>query len=105
MYLVKSQHVKAAYQLEEHFQSNYKKEHAGNTRRTPFIKPGKFIRFVKTKNKEKVTALDLMSSKSKVDVKAYRSMVDTIFEQIFGSLDLELQDLASGQVNLMEFFG
>ena len=104
-YLVKSQHVKAAYQLEEHFQSIYKKEHAGNTRRTPFIKPGKFIRFVKTKNKEKVTALDLMSSKSKVDVKAYRSMVDTIFEQIFGSLDLELQDLASGQVNLMEFFG
>jgi DNA polymerase I len=104
-YLVKSQHVKAAHQLEEHFQSKYKKEHAGNPRRTPFIKSGKFIRFVKTKNKDKVTALDLMSSKSKIDVKAYRSMVDTIFEQIFGSLDLELQELVSGQINLMEFFG
>ncbi len=104
-YLVKSQHVKAAYQLEEHFQSKYKKEHAGNTRGTPFIKPGKFIRFVKTKNKEKVTALELMSSKAKIDVKAYRSMVDTIFEQIFGSLDIELEELSSGQINLMEFFG
>jgi DNA polymerase elongation subunit (family B) len=104
-YLVKSQHVKAAHQLEDYFQSKYRKEHAGKTRRTPFIKSGKFIRFVKTKNKDKVTALDLMSSKSKVDVKTYRSMVDTIFEQIFGSLDIELQELASGQINLMEFFG
>ena len=104
-YIVKSQHVKAAYQLEEHFQSKYKKEHSGNARRTPFIKSGKFIRFVKTKSNDKVTALELMSPKSRIDIKAYRSMIDTIFEQIFGSLDIELQELASGQINLMEFFG
>ncbi len=104
-YMVKSQHVKAAYQLEEHFQSKYRRKHDGKIRRTPFIKPGKFIRFVKTKNKDKVTALELMSSKSRIDVKAYRSMVDTIFEQIFGALDIELRELASGQINLMEFFG
>jgi DNA polymerase I len=104
-YVVKSQHVKAAYQLEEHFQSNYKREHAGKTPRTPFITSGKFIRFVKTKSVERVTALDLMLPKSRIDIKAYRSMVDTIFEQIFGSLDIELQELASGQINLMEFFG
>ena len=104
-YLVRSQHVKAAYQLEEHFQSKYKREHDGKIRRAPFIKSGKFIRFVKTKNKDRVTALELMSSKSRIDVKAYRSMIDTIFEQIFDSLDVELQELSSGQVNLMEFFG
>jgi len=104
-YKVKSQHVKAAYQLEEHFQLKYKREHDGKTRRTSFIKSGKFIHFVKTKTKEKVTALELMSSKSRIDVKAYRSMVDTIFEQIFDSLDIGLQELSSGQVNLMEFFG
>ena len=104
-YVVRAQHVKAAYQLEEHFQSKYKREHEGKIRQTPFIKSGKFIRFVKTKNKERVTALELMSSKTRIDVKAYRSMVDTIFEQIFGSLDIELQELSSGQVNLMEFFG
>jgi DNA polymerase I len=104
-YLVRSQHVKAAYQLEDHFQSNYKREHDGKIRRAPFIKAGKFIRFIKTRNKDRVTALELMSPKSRIDVKAYRSMIDTIFEQIFDSLDVELQELSSGQVNLMEFFG
>jgi len=104
-YLVKSQHVKAAYQLEEHFQSKYKREHKGKIRRAPFIKAGKFIRFIKTKNKDRVTALELMSSKTRIDVKAYRSMIDTIFVQFFNSLDIELQELSSGQVNLMEFFG
>ncbi len=48
--------------------------------------------------------MEVMTDKSKVDIKAYRSMVDTIFEQLFGALDIEVEELASGQVNLMEFF-
>jgi hypothetical protein len=31
-------------------------------------------------------------------------MIDTIFEQLIGALDIEMEELSSGQVNLMEFF-
>ena len=104
-YKVKAQHVKAGWQLEKWLQSQHGNQQVDESRKPQHVKPGQFMRFIKTRNKDRVTTIELMSSKSKVDVKAYRSMIDTIFEQIFGALDIELEELASGQVNLMEFFG
>ncbi|MHA2175260.1 MAG: DNA polymerase domain-containing protein [Candidatus Hodarchaeales archaeon] len=103
-YKVQAQHVKAAWQLEKDYQAKQRISQVNKLKKPSFIKPGQFIRFVKTKTPERVTALELMSEKFKVDIKAYRSMVDTIFEQLFGALDIEVEELASGQVNLMEFF-
>lgn len=103
-YKVQAQHVKAAWQLEKDFQMKKGSSQVNKTKKPSFIKPGQFIKFVKTKTPERVTALELMTVKSKIDVKAYRTMVDTIFEQLFGALDIEMEELASGQVNLMEFF-
>ncbi|MHA1976194.1 MAG: DNA-directed DNA polymerase I [Candidatus Hodarchaeales archaeon] len=103
-YAVNAQHVKAAWQLEEMYQKQHHNKPLNKSVPAEFIKSGRFIQFVKTKNPDRVTALELMSPKSKIDVKAYRSMIDTIFEQIIGALDLEMEELSSGQVNLMEFF-
>ncbi len=104
-YKVKAQHVKAANQLEESFQEQYKIEHNGKRRRSPFIKAGKLIRFVKTRTGDRVTPVELMTEKSKVDVKAYKSMANSIFDQVFGALDIDVEEISTGQVNLMEFFG
>ena len=103
-YAVNAQHVKAAWQLEEMYQRQHHNKSLNKTIPAEFIKSGQFIRFIKTKNADRVTALELMSPKSKIDIKAYRSMIDTIFEQITGALDIEMEELSSGQVNLMEFF-
>ena len=103
-YTVNAQHVKAAWQLEEMFQKQNHNKPLNKSVPAEFIKSGRLIRFVKTKNSDRVTALELMSQKSKIDIKAYRSMIDTIFEQLIGALDIDLEELSSGQVNLMEFF-
>jgi DNA polymerase I len=103
-YKVKSQHFKAACQLEEHYQKNYMNTHDGQRRRSPFIRAGQLIRFIKTKTGDRVVPLELMRDRSKVDVKSYKSMVDSIFDQLFGALDIEIEEVATGQVNLMEFF-
>ncbi|MHA2243425.1 MAG: DNA polymerase domain-containing protein [Candidatus Hodarchaeales archaeon] len=104
-YKVNAQHVKAANQLEESFQVQYKIEHDGKRRRSPFIKAGKLIRFVKTRTGDRVTPVELMTEKSKVDVKAYKSMANSIFDQVFGALDIDVDEISTGQVNLMKFFG
>ncbi len=103
-YAVNAQHVKVAWQLEEMYQRQYYNKPLNKSKPAEFIKSGRFLRFVKTKTADRVTALELMSDKSKIDVKAYRSMIDTIFEQLIGALDIEVEELSSGQVNLMEFF-
>ncbi len=63
------------------------------------------IRFVKTRTADRVTPVELMTDPSKIDVKAYKSMVDSIFDQLFGALDIDVEEIASGQVNLLKFFG
>jgi DNA polymerase I len=93
-YKVQAQHVKAAAQLNDH----YKKKNMD------LVKAGQLIRFVKTRTSDRVTPLLLMTDTSKVDVKAYKSMVDSTFDQLFGALDIEVEEIATGQVNLMEFF-
>ncbi len=103
-YKVKSQHFKAATLLEEHYQKKYMDIHDGQRRRSPYIKAGQLIRFIKTKTGERVIPLELMSDRSKVDFKSYRSMIESIFDQLFGALDIEIEEVATGQVNLMEFF-
>lgn len=102
-YKVRSQHVKAATQLEEFFQKRYRAEH-GVERKESFIKAGQLIRFVKTRTSDRVTPLKLMSEKSDIDVKAYKSMVESTFDQMLSALDIDIEEMASGQVNLMEFF-
>lgn len=104
-YKVQAQHVKAARQLEEHFQNQYKAVHNGIKRKEPFAKAGQLIRFIKTQSSDRVTPLELMTNKSIVDVKAYKSMVESTFDQLLGALDIDAEEMASGQVNLMEFFG
>jgi DNA polymerase I len=104
-YKVKSQHFKAATQLEEHYQKKYMETHGGQRRKSPFIKAGQLIRFIKTQTGDRVIPLELMTDPSKIDVKSYISMVDSIFDQLFGALDIEVEEVATGQVNLMEFFG
>ncbi len=104
-YKVNAQHVKAAQQLEKFYQEQYKAEHNGNRRKSPFIKAGQLIRFVKTRTGDRVTPVELMADASKIDVKAYKSMVDSIFDQLFGALDIDVEEVASGQVNLLKFFG
>jgi hypothetical protein len=32
-------------------------------------------------------------------------MVESTFDQLLGALDIDAEEMASGQVNLMEFFG
>ncbi|MFX0185445.1 MAG: DNA polymerase domain-containing protein, partial [Candidatus Hodarchaeota archaeon] len=104
-YKVQAQHVKAAKQLEEYYQNQYKTVHNGLGRREPFIKAGQLIRFVKTQNSARVTPVELITNKSIVDVKAYKSMVESTFDQLLGALDIDSDEMISGQVNLMEFFG
>ncbi|MFW9903102.1 MAG: DNA polymerase domain-containing protein [Candidatus Thorarchaeota archaeon] len=96
-YKVQAQHVKAATQLNDYYKKKYEDK-------KDFIKAGQLIRFVKTRTSDRVTPLVLMTDISKVDVKAYKSMVDSTFDQIFGALDIEVDEIATGQVNLMEFF-
>ncbi|MFX0085273.1 MAG: DNA-directed DNA polymerase I [Candidatus Hodarchaeota archaeon] len=104
-YKVKSQHFKAAIQLEEYYQKKYMETHGGQRRKSPFIKAGQLIRFIKTKTGNRVIPLELMTESSNIDVKSYKSMVDSIFDQLFGALNIEVEEVATGQVNLMEFFG
>jgi DNA polymerase I len=104
-YKVQAQHVKAAKQLEEHYKNQYKNIHSGMERKEPFIKAGQLIRFVKTRDSARVTPVELITPKSLVDVKAYKSMIDSTFDQLFGALDIDAEEMSSGQVNLMEFFG
>ncbi|MFW9856049.1 MAG: DNA-directed DNA polymerase I [Candidatus Thorarchaeota archaeon] len=89
-YKVNSQHVKAARQLE--------KKQPGR------IKAGTLIRFVKTKTGDRVTPVELVTPTTQIDVKAYKTMIDSTFDQLLGALDLSGQELESGQINLMEFF-
>ena len=96
-YKVQAQHVKAATQLNDYYQHKYKDK-------KNYIKAGQLIRFVKTRTSNRVTPLLLMTDNSKVDVKAYKSMIDSTFDQLFGALDIEVEEIATGQVNLMEFF-
>ncbi len=102
-YKVKAQHVKAANQLEKYYQKQH--NYDDKKRRSSFIKAGQLIRFVKTRTGDRVTPIELMNDKTKVDVKAYKSMVDSIFDQLFGALDIDVDEVSTGQVNLMEFFG
>ncbi len=104
-YKVKAQHVKAANQLEKYYQKQHKANYDDKKRRSSFIKAGQLIRFVKTRTADRVTPIELMNDKTKVDVKAYKSMVDSIFDQLFGALDIDVDEVSTGQVNLMEFFG
>lgn len=97
-YKVQAQHVKAATQLNDYYRNKYKNEEY-------FVKPGQLIRFIKTRTTDRVTPLLLMTDNSKVDVKAYKSMIDSTFNQLFGALDIDVEEIATGQVNLMEFFG
>ena len=59
---------------------------------------------MKTRTPDRVTPLELMNDKSDIDVKAYKSMVESTFDQMFSALDIDIEEMASGQVNLMEFF-
>jgi len=104
-YKVKSQHFKAATQLEEHYQKMYMKTHENQRRKSPFIKAGQLIQFVKTKSGDRVIPLELMTDISQIDIKSYKSMIDSIFDQLFGALDIGVEEVATSQVNLMEFFG
>ncbi|UCG90521.1 MAG: DNA-directed DNA polymerase I [Candidatus Heimdallarchaeota archaeon] len=104
-YKVKAQHVKAANQLEKYYQEQHKVKYDDKKRRSSFIKAGQLIRFVKTRTADRVTPIELMNEKTKVDVKAYKSMVDSIFDQLFGALDIDVDEVSTGQINLMEFFG
>ena len=103
-YKVKSQHFKAATQLEEHYQKMYMKTHENQRRKSPFIKAGQLIQFVKTKSGDRVIPLELMTDISQIDIKSYKSMIDSIFDQLFGALDIGVEEVATSQVNLMEFF-
>ncbi len=103
-YKVNSQHVKAARQLENHYQSRFMSKHNGKKYNEGFIKAGQLIRFVKTKEGDHVTPVELMTKDIKPDVKAYKSMIESTFDQLLGALDINLEELASGQINLMEFF-
>ncbi len=96
-YKVQAQHVKAATQLNDYYQHKYKDK-------KNYVKAGQLIRFVKTRTSNRVTPLLLMTDNSRVDVKAYKSMIDSTFDQLFGALDIEIEEIATGQVNLMEFF-
>ncbi|MFX1514825.1 MAG: DNA-directed DNA polymerase I [Promethearchaeota archaeon] len=93
-YKVQAQHVKAAAQLNDY----YKRKDMD------LVKTGQLIRFVKTRTSDRVTPLILMTDISKIDVKAYKSMIDSTFDQLLGALDIEVDEIATGQVNLMEFF-
>ncbi|MFX0205846.1 MAG: DNA-directed DNA polymerase I, partial [Candidatus Hodarchaeota archaeon] len=104
-YKVRAQHVKAANQLEKYYQEQYKDRLNEKKRKRYFIKAGQLIRFVKTRTTDRVTPVELMTDKTKVDVKAYKSMVDSTFDQLLGALDIDVDEVATGQVNLMEFFG
>ncbi|MFX1286182.1 MAG: DNA-directed DNA polymerase I [Promethearchaeota archaeon] len=104
-YKVRAQHVKAANQLEKYYQEQYKDSLDENKRKRSFIKAGQLICFVKTRTADRVTPVELMTDKTKVDVKAYKSMVDSTFDQLLGALDIDVEEVATGQVNLMEFFG
>jgi DNA polymerase I len=96
-YKVQAQHVKAATQLNDYYKRKY------NDKKN-FVKAGQLIRFVKTRTSNRVTPLLLMTDNSIVDVKAYKSMIDSTFDQLFGALDINVDEIATGQVNLMEFF-
>ncbi|MHA2223658.1 MAG: DNA-directed DNA polymerase I [Candidatus Hodarchaeales archaeon] len=103
-YKVQAQHVKAAKQLNNLKHSQYRTEHDGKKFKGEFIKAGQLIRFVKTRTADRVTPIELMTNTVVVDVKAYKSMIDSIFEQLLGALDIDVEEVASGQINLMEFF-
>lgn len=93
-YKVQAQHVKAATQLNDYYEK----------KNMDLVKAGQLIRFVKTRTSDRVTPLLLMTDNSIADVKAYKSMIDSTFDQLFGALDIDVDEIATGQVNLMEFF-
>ncbi|MHA1214612.1 MAG: DNA-directed DNA polymerase I [Candidatus Hodarchaeales archaeon] len=103
-YKVNSQHVKAARQLENYYRKKYGSASQKRSLHGEFVKAGQLIRFVKTKDGDRVTPIELMDKRSKVDVKSYKSMVDSTFSQLLGALDINMEELSSGQINLMEFF-
>jgi hypothetical protein len=37
-------------------------------------------------------------------VKAYKSIINLIFEQLLGALDIDVEAVVSVQINLVEFF-
>ncbi len=103
-YKVNAQHVKAAWQLEKFYRKKGKLIIEEKDKKAHFIKAGQLIRFVKTSSSDRVTPVELVDEKSFIDVKAYKTMVETTFDQLLGALDIEIEELSSGQVNLMEFF-
>ncbi|NHJ00548.1 MAG: DNA-directed DNA polymerase I [Candidatus Heimdallarchaeota archaeon] len=104
-YKVNAQHVKAAKQLENSLQKQYKKTHDGNSSNKSFIKAGQLIKYIKTQTDKHVIPLELYTEDTKIDIKSYRSMIDSIFDQLFGALDIDTTEVATGQINLMDFFG
>ncbi|MHA2298093.1 MAG: DNA-directed DNA polymerase I [Candidatus Hodarchaeales archaeon] len=90
-YTVASQHVKAAKQLPE-YQSGQG------------IKAGRIIRFVKTRDQVGVKPVEI-AKPSDIDVKTYKSHVDSVFSQVLDAFDISL-DAIKGErkVNLSEFF-
>ncbi|MHA1169798.1 MAG: type B DNA-directed DNA polymerase, partial [Candidatus Hodarchaeales archaeon] len=88
-YTVASQHVKAAKQL-----ANQQD-----------IKPGRIIRFVKTKDQVGVKPVE-MARLSDISIKSYKSHVDSVFLQILDAFNIDLDEVkGERKINLSEFFG
>ncbi|MFW9994467.1 MAG: DNA-directed DNA polymerase I [Candidatus Odinarchaeota archaeon] len=87
-YTVASQHVKAAKQLPD--QQN--------------VKAGRIIKFVKTRDQVGVKPVEIAKI-SDIDVKTYKSHVDSVFSQVLDAFDIELEAIkGERKINLAEFF-
>ncbi len=88
-YTVKSQHVKAAQILIDQ-------------KKRDTVEAGEIIRFLKVKEDPGVMPIQL-ADPTRIDVKAYKAQLDSVFEQVIGTLDISLDEL-HGKVSLAKFF-
>ncbi|MFX1514197.1 MAG: DNA polymerase domain-containing protein, partial [Promethearchaeota archaeon] len=88
-YTVKSQHTKAAQLLID----RGKREK---------VEAGEIIRFLKVIDEPGVMPLEL-ADPSRIDIKAYKAQIDSVFSQVIGALDIPLDEL-HGKVSLTKFF-
>ena len=86
------QHVRAARDYEEFMRNEGNK----NFR----LQPGFIIKFIKGNNS--VTHIDLVKRGFKIDINAYKSQIDSTFNQILDSLGINI-DTLQNKVNLMDF--
>ena len=73
------QHVKAARLLKEKVPNRE-------------IKPGDFISYIKTRGDEGVKPIEI-ASVNEIDVGTYRKAIESIFEQVLDSLDIDFNEL------------